>query len=293
MSSTAGALLRTLRPRQWVKNLFVAAPVVFAKRLTDAHDVTRTVLAVAVFCAASSAVYVLNDVVDVEQDRLHPTKKNRPIASGALAERTALVAAVVLAVTAIGGATALTWQFGAIAAGYLTLNLAYSFKLKHVAFIDVSVIAAGFMLRVLGGAWAVPVYPSKWLLGITGLLAAFLGFGKRAHELTLAERGAAKKTRAVLERYDRRVLRPLLMVLGLGTSIAYVLYTQSKHTVDFFGTRHLIWTAPFSWFGIWRFYWLTHHPHGDSPTDAMLRDVPFMLNLALWGAAVLVIIYVA
>jgi 4-hydroxybenzoate polyprenyltransferase len=294
--STLRALIRTIRPKQWVKNLFVAAPLVFAKRLTDPVDAGRGALAVAAFCAISGAIYVLNDVVDAEKDRAHPTKRHRPIAAGVLSRDTALAAAALLAVSGLAAALWLAPRFGAVAAGYLVLNLAYSFKLKQIAFVDVAVIAAGFLLRVLGGAWAIPVPPSFWLLACSGLLAAYLGFGKRAHELALAQRGGDEhvgKTRAVLAQYDARVLRALLLGLAAVTSAAYVMYTQAAHTVAFFGTRHLIWTAPFCLFGIFRFYWLTGHPHGDSPTDAMLHDVPFMANVLLWGLAVVGIIYLA
>lgn len=295
----ARALVLTLRPHQWVKNAFVAAPLVFGRRADEPEAVLLGAGAVAAFCALSSAVYALNDVLDVEKDRAHPVKRNRPIARGALSVRAALVAAGVLALAGLGGATAIAPAFGLVAAGYLVLNLAYSLRLKEVAFLDVAAISGGFLLRVLGGAYAVDVDATPWLLACTGLLAAFLGFGKRAHELEQA-RAALKvdgdaalgRTRAVLERYDPGHLRAALWVLGLATMMAYAFYTRAEHTVAFFRTERMVWTLPFCVIGISRFLVLvTRRPHGDSPTEEMLRDVPFMANLALWAGVVLAIIY--
>ena len=188
------AVLKSARPHQWVKNLFVAAPLVFARRIDDTTALLHTSVAVAGFCMISSAVYLLNDLVDVEKDRAHPLKRLRPIASGALSVRSARLAALVLAL----GGLLLTLSLGllpaGIAAAYMVQNLAYSLRLKHVPFIDVASIAAGFLLRVLAGAAAIPVAPSIWLLVCTFLLAAFLGFGKRAHELrTSGTRGGGQR----------------------------------------------------------------------------------------------------
>jgi 4-hydroxybenzoate polyprenyltransferase len=289
------ALILTLRPHQWVKNLFVAAPLVFAKRLTDVPSALTTLAAVAAFCALSGAVYALNDVVDVHKDRAHPTKQRRPVASGALPERTALLAALVLILGGLGVSVWLGWRFAAVASGYLILNGLYSYQLKKIAFLDVGTIALGFLLRVLAGAFAIDVPASEWLLACTALLAAFLGFGKRAHELAQAERsngGDVGRTRRVLESYKAHHLRIALYILGLAAFAAYAIYTRTEHTIRFFDTEWMVLTTPFCAVGIWRFLTLaTRSDRLDGPTEAMLRDVPFMLNLALWGAAVLAIIY--
>lgn len=288
------AVVLTLRPHQWVKNLFVAAPLVFAKQLGDGHLVARAALAVLAFCLLSGAVYAFNDVRDVEADRVHPRKRLRPIAAGQLGERAGLVLAGVLAVAALGLALALSPATAAWAAGYLVINILYSLALKHVAFVDVLVIAAGFVARVAAGGAAIAVAPSRWLLLCTGLLATFLGLGKRAHELTLAHRDGrdAATTRAALAGYRLDVVRVAMVVLGLATGVAYVLYTIDAHTVAFFGTRELPWSAPFCILGLGRFAWLTlATTTRDSPTDAMLRDWPFLLNLAAWAATILVIVY--
>jgi decaprenyl-phosphate phosphoribosyltransferase len=291
-STMVAAILKSARPHQWVKNLFfVAAPLVFARRLDDIPAVLHTCLAVAGFCLISSAVYLLNDLVDVEKDRAHPLKRLRPIASGALSVRAARGAALALGLGGLACALALGILPAGIAAAYLVQNLAYSFHLKHVPFVDVASIAAGFILRVLAGAAAIAVEPSFWLLTCTLLLASFLGFGKRAHELrTSGARGSDQ--RKVLDRYNPNVLRVLIRVLAVLTVLAYAGYTQSRHALTFFGTRRLIMTVPFVAFGVYRFIWITHGKvDSESPTDSMLSDAPFMINLLGYAVAILAIIY--
>jgi decaprenyl-phosphate phosphoribosyltransferase len=283
-----------MRPSQWVKNLFVAAPLVFSKNLLDPDMALRVALALLAFCLLSGAVYAFNDVRDAEADRRHPKKRFRPIASGALSERFALVAAALLAGVALAGCAALSLPLLAVAAGYLVNNLAYTLALKRVAFLDVLLIAGGFLLRVWAGGLAIDVPVSPWLLACTGLLACLLGFGKRAHELMLAESSDrdAHETRPSLAGYRVRHLRWAMSLLAVATTGAYALYTQDGHTVSFFGTRALIFTLPFCLLGIVRFTQLALWRSGDdSPTDAILRDPAFLLNLGAWGAVVLAIIY--
>ena len=292
--STARAILATMRPRQWVKNLFVLAPLVFSKNLTDLTLAGRAAVAVAAFCLLSGAVYAFNDVRDVEGDRRHPSKRRRPIAAGRLGERTALIAAALMAAGALAACGALSLPLLLVAAGYLINNLAYSLALKNVAFLDVLLIAVGFLLRVMAGGYAIDVPVSPWLLACTGLLACLLGFGKRAHELLQAEAAQvdARTTRESLAGYRVRHLRWAMTLLAFATSAAYGLYTQDPHTVGFFNTRSLIFTLPFCLLGIARFAQLALWRGGDdSPTDAILRDPPFLLNLAGWAIAVVVIIY--
>lgn len=292
--SRFSAAVRTLRPRQWVKNLFVAAPLVFSKNLGAPDLALREGIAVLAFCLLSGAVYAFNDVRDVEADRRHPTKRLRPIAAGALGERAALGMAATLAAAALAACAALDLRLAGAAGGYLANNLLYSLWLKRVPFLDVAMIAGGFLLRVWAGALAIAVPVSPWLLACTGLLAGLLGFGKRAHELLQAEAGArdASGTRAALAGYRAQHLRWALVVLAAATSVAYALYTQDAHTVGFFGTRWLVCTVPFCVLGIARFLQLAlWRPREESPTDAILRDWPFLLNLGAWGATVLAIIY--
>jgi decaprenyl-phosphate phosphoribosyltransferase len=286
-------LFKACRPHQWSKNIFVAAPLVFSRRVDDAHAAVRTIIAVACFCLASSAVYLLNDVVDIELDRAHPLKRHRPIASGALPIAVARVAAGLFALAGLGIGGLLAPELALVLAAYLALNIGYSFWLKRVPFVDVAILSTGFLLRVLGGAFAIPVPPSGWILACTLLLAAFLGFGKRAHELRTAGENRASQ-RKVLERYSPRVLRVLLNVLAVLSVAAYAAYTQSRHALGFFHTRALAFTVPFAAFAVWRFLWLTTNKTDDeSPTDSMLRDLPFLLNVAAYGIVLVLVIYIA
>lgn len=283
-------LLRTMRPHQWVKNLFVLAPLVFAKELLDGPVAIRGLLAFVLFCLASSTVYILNDLVDVAADRAHPIKRNRPIASGQLSEATARTMAFGLAAISIGGAIILSYAFVATIVGYLLLNMAYSLKLKRIAYVDVMCIAGGFELRVLGGAFAAEVEASLYLIVVTALLATFLGFGKRMHEL--AQGRDAAKQRKVLASYHDRALTVLLYVTALATVGTYAVYTLDPGTRGYFGTDYLVVTTAMPLFGVLRFLYLVRRRHSaESPTEDMLRDKPFLANLFMWVLAVLVVIY--
>jgi 4-hydroxybenzoate polyprenyltransferase len=287
-------LFRTLRPQQWVKNVFVAAPVVFSHKLENTSYLWREAVAVLAFCMLSGAVYCFNDVRDVEADKLHPTKKHRPIASGQLSERSALIASATLAVVALAACFALHWQVAMWAGIYFAQNLAYSVKLKHVAFVDVLLIASGFLLRVLGGAAAIAVPASVWVLACTGLVAIFFALGKRAHELAWAERSgkATTATRAALAGYRLGHVKVAMFVVGALTSAAYVAYTLDERTFEMFHTKNLVYSAPFVVLGIIRFFYLAlWRPKTESPTEAMLRDPLFLLDLAAATATVLYIIY--
>jgi decaprenyl-phosphate phosphoribosyltransferase len=279
-----------MRPHQWVKNLFVVAPLVFAKELFEAPMAGRTAWAFVLFCLASSTVYVLNDLSDVEADRAHPVKRHRPIASGKVTTLAARNAALGMALVTVAGALALGPTFLATVVAYLLLNLAYTAHLKRLPYVDVLSIAAGFELRVIGGAFAAPVPPSAYLLVVTFLLATFLGFGKRMHELSGMDEGKAQ--RAVLASYSAPTLSVLLFATGTATALSYVLYTLDPATRAFFGTDFLVATAPFTVVGVLRFLHLVRHrPEAESPTEEMLRDWPFLMNLVLWAVAVVLVIY--
>lgn len=284
------ALIKTLRPRQWVKNVFVAVPLFFALRLFDVIAVSRTAIGVALFCLISGCVYVLNDIVDAPQDRLHPRKRTRPIASGALpvgVARTFLVVAVPVCATA---AFLLSPAYAAVLSTYFVLNIAYTFRLKKVAYLDVLSIATFFIMRVLAGAFATGVTPSHWLLLCTFLLAMFLGFGKRAHEL--AGSAQADQQRAALASYSLTTLRVIMVVLAALVVVVYALYTRSPHTVATFGTDALLWTVPFPLVGIGRFVHLATTRHdAESPTEEMLRDPLFIVNCVLYLAVTGAILY--
>jgi 4-hydroxybenzoate polyprenyltransferase len=287
-------LLRAMRPRQWVKNLFfVGAPMLFAQKLTDVPTVLRAAAGVGIFCLLSSAVYLWNDLVDIEKDRIHPKKRERPIASGALPIPVARVAAASFAAIGLALGLLLDPWFALCAAIYLAKDVAYSLVLKRIAYVDVLAITAGFILRVLAGALAVRVHPSPWLFLCTALVATYLGFGKRAHELqTSGSRG--KEQRSVLSSYSPAVLRVALYLTGAATVAAYLAYTLAEHTRIFFHTERMVWTAPPIALAVGRYLRLVGTKGtAESPTEEMLRDPLFVANLAGWVALVVGIIYYA
>lgn len=282
-------MIRTLRPHQWVKNLFVLAPVVFAKHLTHPSIIKSAVGAFAIFCLLAGAVYTLNDLVDVKADRIHPVKRFRPIASGRVPIGVAQAMAAGLVLIALGGALLGPLPFFGIAVGYFALNLAYSFRLKKIAYLDVGCIALGFVLRVLAGGFATKTPISGYMVACTALLALFLGFGKRRHELSGAN---ASKQRAALEAYSPHALTLALSVTGLATVGTYLAYTLDPATQTFFRSEYLWVTAIHPVFGVFRFLQLVAgRPKAESPTQEMLRDVPFVLNLVMWTAEVIIILY--
>ncbi len=284
-------LVSTMRPKQWVKNLFVVAPLVFARRVSDLDSVLLTFAAVAVFCMVSSSVYVLNDLKDVEKDRAHPKKRDRPIPAGTLPVKVAWRAFAVLAVGSVGAGFGLSTSFGLATAAYLAMNIGYSFGLKRVAYLDVLFIALGFLIRVWAGAAVLSVSASWWLLTCTAVLAMYLGFGKRAHELITMDAGH-RRSRESLAGYNPVALEWILHALGSITVTIYVLYTQSEHVRAVFGDVHLLYTIPFPMFGILRFsYLVTNRPDSESPTEEMLRDPLFITNLLMWGVSCVLVVY--
>jgi 4-hydroxybenzoate polyprenyltransferase len=286
-----GGLIRTLRPHQWVKNVFVLAPVVFAKEAGVFEALGLSFAATFIFCLSAGAVYTLNDLVDVEKDRRHPIKKNRPIAAGEVPVHVASAFAAFLFAISVVGAVFLGIPFTLTTVGYIVLNLAYSFWLKNVVLVDVLCIATGFLLRVQAGCFATKVDPSFWLLGCTFLLALFLALGKRRHEL--AEGDDAHRSRSVLKNYSPRLVTVLMYVMAVLTAAAYTAYTLAPHTLEFFGTYWFVATVPFVLFGLVRFTLLVNRRKtAESPTDAILRDWPFILNIALYVVVVLGIIYI-
>jgi 4-hydroxybenzoate polyprenyltransferase len=283
---------RVLRPRQWVKNVFVLAPLVFAQELSNPTAVGSAFLGFALFCLLSSSVYVLNDLVDAESDRQHPDKRHRPIASGELARGPAAVLAVALALAGLAGARFLGPGFAAVATGYLLLNLAYSFFLKRVVIVDVMSVAAGFILRAWAGALVLDVALSRWLVLCTGLLALFLGFVKRRQELVARDLDGGQG-REILREYSADFLDQMISVVTASTVVAYCLYAFDPDVARKLGTEHLGLTVPFVLFGIFRYLYLVHRRgQGENPTMLLLGDRPLLINLGLWAGAVVVALYV-
>ena len=279
-----------MRPRQWAKNLFVFAGLLFAQKLFTPL-VPVAVAAFAIFCALSGAMYLLNDVADREKDRLHPRKRERPVASRRLSVPGAVAAALVCLVLALAGSVAISWTFAAVAAVYALLLTAYSVWLKHVVLVDVLVVSLGFVLRAVGGAVAIDVEISGWLLICTILLALFLALGKRRHEyLTLG--GEAAAHRPILAEYSAGLLDQMIAVVTASTVTAYALYTMSPETVAKFHTHLLPATLPFVLYGIFRYLYLLYRRElGGNPSELFLNDGPLLVNTFLWLVVVLVIVY--
>jgi 4-hydroxybenzoate polyprenyltransferase len=289
--SLALNLIRCLRPGQWTKNLLVFAGLLFGRRLLDVRADAQALLAFAIFCALSGAVYLVNDVADRESDRKHPVKARRPIAAGIVPVPTALFTAVVLIVGALGASVLLGSMFTLVAAAYVVLQLLYSGPLKHIVIIDVLTLAMGFVLRAVAGAVAVRVEISHWLLVCTVLLALFIGLAKRRHEIVLLA-GDAPTHRPILGEYSPYLLDQMIAVVTASTLIAYIFYTVSPETQAKFGTPWLGLTIPFPLYGIFRYLYLVHRREGGgSPSELLLTDRPLLLCVALWAASVAVIIY--
>jgi 4-hydroxybenzoate polyprenyltransferase len=284
-------LLISMRPGQWTKNLFVFAALVFAQRLNDTDAVLLSFAAFAIFCALSSTIYLINDVLDREQDRRHPLKINRPIASGAVSPALALGAAAVIGAAAIVAAAAVNWAFFQMAVAYVVLLSAYSAFLKHIVILDVLTIAAGFTLRAASGAAAISVPISHWLLVCTTLLALFIALSKRRHELTLLTETAIDH-RPILGDYTPYLLDQMISVVTASTLIAYAFYTISPETTEKFGTDLLSLTIPFPLYGIFRYLYLVHRrDQGGSPAELVVNDRPLLFCVALWAFSVVAIIY--
>jgi 4-hydroxybenzoate polyprenyltransferase len=281
-----------MRPRQWTKNVFVFAALVFDGKLTQAPLLARTLAAFFWFCLISSAVYIINDLADREKDRAHPTKRLRPLASGLLSPRVAIAAAIVLAIIGLGGAFATGGWLGWVTSAYLLLNLGYSFYLKNIVIVDVMSVAAGFVLRVVAGVVVVQVARfSPWLYVCTTLLALFIGLGKRRHEIILLANNA-NVHRAILDHYTVPFLDQLIGLVTSTTVMAYSLYTFSAPNLP---SNHLMMlTVPFVLYGLFRYLYLIHvQKLGGAPDELILQDVPLLFSVVLWAAAVVVILYLA
>ncbi|MBM4418970.1 MAG: decaprenyl-phosphate phosphoribosyltransferase [Chloroflexi bacterium] len=282
------ALIEAFRPRQWTKNVLLFVGVVFAVRLLDVPSLVASLIAFLVFCAVSSAVYLMNDLLDSEADRQHPRKRSRPIASGRLSPATATIAAAVLAIGGLGVAAAVRLEFGAIVAAYLILNGAYNLGLKRVLLIDLFTLAAFYVLRAVAGAVAIAVPISPWLYLCTILAALFLGLAKRRHELILLGESAADH-RLILREYNAPLLEQMITIVTASLIMAYSLYTFSADNLPDDHTMML--TIPIVVFGIFRYLFLVHRRDaGGSPEDLLLGDRPLTLtvvSLAVVSVAVL------
>ncbi len=285
-------IIATLRPQQWVKNFVLFAGLIFSQNLVQLDLVLKTIAGFALFCLLSSSVYILNDIIDVESDRKHPLKSSRPIAKGEIKILTAVVLFVLLGFFSLGFSAWLSPMFALILAGYSILNLFYSLYLKQVVIIDVMCVALGFVIRAVAGAVLIGVEISAWLVVCTILLALFLGFGKRRHELVLLE-AHAQNHRKALSEYSPYFLDQMISVVTASTVVAYAFYTLSPEVELKLGTRHMDLTIPFVLYGVFRYLYLIHRKEGGgSPTRMLLNDKPILINILLWLLTVILIVYI-
>jgi len=284
-------IIKTMRPRQWPKNFFVLAGLIFDGQLSNFTSLSITLLAFALFCLASSLVYIINDLTDIKSDQLHPQKRKRPLASGQLSQKTAIIAALILIIITFPIAFSLNVNFGLIITGYFLLMLAYSFWLKDIPIIDVMIIAAGFVLRVAAGVVVIVTTEfSPWLFVATTFLALFIALGKRRAEIDLLE-GAADSHRQVLKGYSLELLDQLLTIVMASTLMTYCLYTFSSPITP--GNHVMMLTIPFVIYGLFRYLYLIRMEHiGGAPEEIVLTDLPMQIAVGLWGLTIVIILYI-
>jgi 4-hydroxybenzoate polyprenyltransferase len=283
-------VVRTMRPKQWPKNAFLFAALVFDRQLLAPVPLLRTIAGFILLCLASGLVYTINDLVDLPYDRKHPVKRNRPIASGALPVATARVVAAVLAAITFAGCIALDLRFTLIVAVYVASNLLYSFWLKHIPIIDVFIVASGFVLRVAGGVVLLTVERfSPWLYVCMSLLALYLGFGKRRAEMVLLQEDS-NTHRRVLDGYTLPLLDSYILIVSGTSIVAYSLYTFSAPNLP--GNHLMMLTIPFVIYAIFRYQLLIHVENaGGAPEEMLLSDRPLLGSILLWGLSVVAILY--
>jgi len=291
LSRAARLLWKAMRPRHWIKNLFVVAPLFFSGLASDGEKAAAALVTFCLFGAMSSAVYLGNDVADRERDRTHPKKRFRPIASGELPVVTAVSTSAVLVIGSLVAATRLPLGVLGSLVGYGVVNAAYNARLKHVVIADVFCVAVGFVLRVTAGGASIGVTPTAWLMVATFLLALLLALAKRRHELVLLEEGSTDH-RPVLDQYTPALVDELISVVTPVTLVTYLLYTLDAETTARFGTRFLYLTGFFVVFGIFRYLYLVHRREGGGdPVELVLKDAPLTVTVLAWIVAFAVIVY--
>jgi 4-hydroxybenzoate polyprenyltransferase len=294
--SKTGFYIKAMRPLQWSKNFVVLAPLIFSRNLFHPEMVARSLEAFGIFCMLSASIYVLNDLLDYERDRLHPVKRRRPIASGEVSRRGALVLGIVLGAGGLALAGLLGWGFFRAAAIYYFLMIFYSLGLKNAVVLDVLIISIGFVLRAIAGVEALKhiepgVVISPWLLVCTLFLALFLGFNKRRHEITLLSEEAAKHRKS-LDDYSVEFLDAVIAVVTAATAIAYSIYTIWPATVAKFNTANLVYTIPFVVYGLFRYMYLVLvRNRGGSPSEILATDIPLVVDIVLWLVVAGLVLY--
>jgi 4-hydroxybenzoate polyprenyltransferase len=284
-------LLVELRPKEWTKNLLIFSGLIFSHSLFEHNNLLLAFGGFIAFCLASSGIYIFNDLCDIKEDQLHPIKKNRPLASGALNANFARIVMILLFVGASALALSLDYFFAIAIAIYLAFSLSYSLGLKNAVILDVLIISSGFVIRAIAGAIILNVEPSAWLVLCTLMVALLVGFGKRRHELVLLEENAGSH-RASLNEYSLQFLDSMMTICGGAAVVCYALYTMSDDTVSRFHTRNLLITLPFVIYGVFRYLFLIHRrKQGGDPVQLLFRDRPTLINILLWIIAVCLVIY--
>jgi len=285
------SLIKTMRPKQWVKNVFIFAPLTFDVKLFNLYYLAKTMAGFVLLCLISGAVYIVNDLADIEQDRQHPEKRKRPLPSGQLSTHAALAAAVVMPLVGLPLGFLLDPIFGGILTGYLLIQLAYSFWLKNIVIVDVMLVASGFILRVAAGVPLVKAERfSPWLYICMMLLALLIGFGKRRHELVLLKENA-NMHRQSLQDYNLPLLDHIISIVTASTLLAYALYTFSAPNLP--PNHTMMLTLPFVLYGIFRYLYLIHvKGMGGAPEEIALSDRPLQATVVLWGLSVIIVMYV-
>lgn len=284
-------LFLSLRPAQWIKNLFIFLPLIFGGRLFDFSIALKTTVSFFIFSIAASTVYLINDIIDLKNDKLHPVKRLRPLASGKITVFQAKFTATVIGSISIAFSFVVSPYFGLIIIVYLLFNIFYTKFLKNAVIVDVLCIGFFFLLRIVAGSIAAEVKLSHWIIFCTALLALFLGFNKRRYELKLLKK-RAHYHRSVLARYNLYFIDQMISVTTTSIAIVYILYTVDANTVKNFGTDHLIYSIPFVYYGIFRYLYLVHkRGKGGDPTHILLSDTKLQLNLLLWIIVCVAVIY--
>lgn len=285
-------ILKLLRVKQWIKNFFLFAPLIFSLHLFEFKYFLNALIGFFAFSFLSSFVYILNDIADRENDRNHPEKRHRPIASGKISPKNALLIGLILLILTAILASFTNYKFILALLSYFIVNIFYTFSFKNIVLLDVFSISFGFMIRIISGAWVINVEISHWLILTTLFLSLFLGITKRRMEVYLVENTSVSKTRKVLEHYSLDFTDQMATIVAAGTVISYALYTVSERTVTIFGTDRLIYTTPFVIFGIFRYLYLVHKKNlGENPTLIVSTDIQMIVNLILWLLASVFIIY--
>lgn len=290
--ATARLLFKSLRPQQWIKNGFILIPLLFAQRIFHGPSLLLSLQALVIFCILSGAIYLINDLKDLEADRRHPEKRHRPLAAGLISATLAKVTAAVLLFSSLLLGLAVGRAFLLVLAIYLTIQLLYNYRLKEVVILDIFCVSSGFFLRVTSGAVAIDVSISHWLIICTVLISTFLALAKRRHELVLLGNAEAGNHRKALSSYSPLLLDQMMGVITASTLLSYMLYCISPETIEKFQTDHLIYTFPFVLYGIFRYLYLIHiKSQGGAPEKIVVSDLPLAVSIILWGLFCMLIIY--